>query len=197
MFGFILTISLIYLKFFGAIANGAAGWINLGPINIQPAEVAKVYFIMRFARVIQAEDDKINDYNWVSIFKGRLYFSLFIVFFIFIQPDLGGAIINTSIIFIMILSSGIKWKKSLKILLFTIFLAFIFVFAVLYPLIKMGVWRGYQANRVISFIDPFKYHDRSGYQVINSYYALSNGGILGRGLGNSIQKKWLFTRGTY
>ncbi|MCK8624723.1 FtsW/RodA/SpoVE family cell cycle protein [Apilactobacillus xinyiensis] len=184
--GFLLTVALAYLWFFGTKVNGAAGWINLGPINIQPAEIAKVYFIIRFARVIKLEDYKIRDDNWIDVFKGRITLSFVILFLIFKQPDLGGALINFLIIAIMILASGIYWKKALK-LFFVGVLFFIAIFGIAVGFIKLGMWHSYQANRIISFINPFKDHD-AGYQVINSYYALSNGGIFGRGLGNSVQK---------
>ncbi|MCK8607317.1 FtsW/RodA/SpoVE family cell cycle protein [Apilactobacillus ozensis] len=185
--GIILFFALFYLRFFGNRVNGAAGWINLGPINIQPAEVAKIYFIMRFARVLQFEDTPNIEYKWKEIFYKRLIYSLIIISLIAIQPDLGGAFINLSIIFVIVLSSGIGWKGSVKLLILFAILLFGGARLILYPLIKLGLLHGYQASRIISFVNPFENQD-AGYQVINSYYALSNGGILGRGLGNSVQK---------
>ncbi|MCL0312390.1 FtsW/RodA/SpoVE family cell cycle protein [Apilactobacillus sp. TMW 2.2459] len=186
--GFILTIFLLYLMFFGTKINGAAGWINLGPINIQPAEIAKVYFIIRFSHVTEKNDMNIINGNWWNVFLKKIISSVFMLFLILMQPDLGGCIINSMIIFVMLLCTGINWKKAVTYFVSFILFILFFINVVLIPLIKNKWFSGYQADRVLSFVDPFKYQQGGGYQLINSYYALSNGGIFGKGLGNSVQK---------
>lgn len=102
--------ALLFVKLFGQAVNGAQGWINLGVINIQPAEVCKVFLILYLARMLSQRENQLST-AFFSSAGGPLLLSFVLVGLILIQPDLGGAVINGAIIMIMVLASGISWKK--------------------------------------------------------------------------------------
>lgn len=179
--------ALLFVKLFGQAVNGAQGWINLGVINIQPAEVCKVFLILYLARMLSQHENKIST-DFFSSVGGPLFLSFLFVLLILIQPDLGGAAINGAIIMIMILASGISWKKGV-VAIFSIIFGFILVLLPLLSRIaQSGAIKSYQLQRIIAFVNPFGTAQGAGSQLVNSYYALSNGGVFGVGLGNSIQK---------
>lgn len=183
----ITLLALVYVKVFGQAINGAQGWINLGFMNIQPAEVCKIVLILYLARMFSHKEYEMSNHFWGAAIS-PLLLSAALVVLIVIQPDLGGAVINSAIILIMMLASGISWKKGVT----TIFGLFFFFVAVLMPILSKlaasGAIKGYKIQRIIAFINPFGTAQGAGSQLVNSYYALSNGGIFGVGLGNSIQK---------
>lgn len=187
LFAAILLGALLFVKLFGQAVNGAQGWINLGVINIQPAEVSKIFLILYLARMLSQHENKIST-DFFSSVGGPLALSIIFVVLILIQPDLGGAVINGAIIMIMMLASGISWKKGV-IAIFTIIFGFVLV---LLPLLsrvaQSGAMHSYQLQRIVAFVNPFGTAQGAGSQLVNSYYALSNGGVFGVGLGNSIQK---------
>ena len=181
--------SLLFLLVIGKTINGAAGWIRLGPMSIQPAEFVKFYLIVWLAHVIDRRQDAIALEGWWSVMLRPVLISAVLIGLILIQPDLGGATINASIVFVMLLSSGFNWKRAI-----TYFLgALVVVIGIIFPLAikvsELGFAKNiYQLQRVVAFVDPFKHSQGVGQQLVNSYYALSNGGIFGVGWGNSIQK---------
>lgn len=188
---FVLTMltlgALVFVKLFGQAVNGAQGWINLGFMNIQPAEVCKIVLILYLARMFSRKEQALSEHFWSATISPLILAGI-LVGLILIQPDLGGAVINSSIILMMMLASGISWKKGVT----TIFALFFLVVAVLMPILSKlavsGAIKGYKIQRIVAFINPFGTARGAGSQLVNSYYALSNGGIFGVGLGNSIQK---------
>ncbi len=181
--------SLALLLVMGQTINGAAGWFHLGPISIQPAEFVKFYVIIWLANVIANRQDEIQLEGWWATMRWPLIICLGIVGLILLQPDLGGATINASIIFVMVLASGFNWKGAMLVFGG----AFLSVVGILFPIVvkvsEMGFAKNnYQLQRIVAFINPFEHSQSVGQQLVNSYYALSNGGVFGVGWGNSIQK---------
>lgn len=184
---FITVGLLITVLIVGDEVNGARAWLNLGFFQVQPAEIAKVAIIMLFADYYSRNAEKAAHGFMKTMIKPVT--ALFVVLgLIFIQPDVGSASIIALTSFVIILASGIPWKKSLS-LLFGAMLLFVSLFLIIktfgesLPLIQP-----YQLERFRAFFDPFSLSETAGHQLVNSYYALSRGGITGVGLGNSVQK---------
>lgn len=179
--------SLVFVRLFGQAVNGARGWINLGFMSIQPAEVCKIFLVLYLARMLSQNENRIQQ-SFVSSVMGPLLIAGSMIILILIQPDLGGAVINAAIVAIMLLASGISWRKGVSIV-FGGIAAFIFiVLPVLTKMAQNSSIKSYKLQRIIAFVNPFGTARGAGSQLVNSYYAISNGGIFGRGLGNSIQK---------
>lgn len=188
----VIVIMLLSLLAFGKEINGAKGWLDLGPLGrIQPAEFAKVVIIWYFAYIFSKRQQKfVQDLGeTVNAFLGPLLlFVVGIVFPIILQPDIGGAIIILAIGVVMVLTSGISYKFGVGLALaggavIWGVMELIRTFGTSLPFIE-----GYQYDRFLAFWDPFAVSESTGLQLVNSYYALSRGGLFGVGIGESIQK---------
>lgn len=188
--GYLFVAVLFGLLAVGKTVNGAAGWIPIGGINIQPAEFAKFYLIILIADAIAKDQDKltISTAKWWQTLRYPLIIVLMILVLILLQPDVGGAAINFTIVFAMLIASGFSWKRGVTYLLALVGSAYAILMFVLVPLSESGRIHSYQLSRITAFVDPFKHATGVGQQLVNSFYAISNGGLFGSGLGNSIQK---------
>ena len=177
----IIIISLLSLLAIGQAKNRAISWYDLGPISIQPSGFAKVITIVWLARYYE-KNKKMTSY-------GKSLFPLFvcgmITLLIFIQPDLGTAIIYATIVGIIFLAAPIiKPIKAKTIFAFIGLVAFAGV-----VLVGSGksVLLARQVER-FDFSNPCDKLLTTGNQVCNCYIAINNGGLTGVGLGNSTQK---------
>lgn len=188
---FVLLLFLVALKIIShgqAAVNGAVGWINLGFINIQPVELAKLSLVLYLAYVLNRRDGKfIPGHIWENL-SGPTIISFIMIALVIVEPDFGGSAILFMIVFVMYSVSGIPTKLALRWLaaLFIAVVALVFILLVWEPgFIKDS----YQFQRLLAFAHPFKLEKTGGAQLVNSYYAIHNGGIFGVGLGNSMQKR--------
>lgn len=180
--------------------NGAYGWITLPGLTLQPAEFLKLIIVWFLAYKFHAVQDEVAIYDYQALTKGRLIpnrlndwrlVSLLFLGIIVTFPDLGNATIIFLIIFIMVAVSGIgyRWFSTFLLLIVassTLFLGAIRLIGVEVVAKIPGI--GYVARRFAAFYNPFENATESGLQLANSYYAMSNGGWFGMGLGNSIEK---------
>lgn len=187
--GYVALGSLFLLLVMGQTINGAAGWFHVGPVSIQPAEFVKFYLIIWLANVIAQRQDRIQLEGWWVTMRQPLIICCGIVGLILLQPDLGGATINGAIIFVMILASGFNSRLAKTIFVGAFFIIVGVFFPILIKISELGFAKNvYQLQRIVAFVNPFEHSQSVGQQLVNSYYALSNGGIFGVGWGNSIQK---------
>ena len=213
---------LVVVIFFGSVGQGAERWLRLGPLYIQPSEIAKLTTILAVARFIS--QDKIN----LNTFKDFMIASSFILVpFIFIvrQPDLGTAMVFGAIALPMFYWAGLKGSNVLLILMpFLIMLAsfqfyaflILMIILVLYLAysrksktvsvvnflanISMGLltpvlWnhlKEYQRNRIKIFLNPEADPKGAGYQIIQSKVAIGSGGFTGKGFLQGSQTQLRF-----
>ncbi len=160
---------------YGTEANGAQRWINIGPMTLQPSEIIKVSSIIYLAYLLEKKNKVIHK------FKGGFVPVVFwIVFFgglIVIQKDLSTSMVLVLTLGIMFFVSGAN--------LFYILISLGLLGGASYYLIMQ---EQYRIDRVLSFLDPFKYKLSIGWQVVQSLYAFGTGGLIGTGLGQSRQK---------
>ena len=171
------VISLLIVPFFGKTVYNATRTIVLLGFNIQPSEFVKLFLIIYLASVYSKKQSYIDNLS-----KGvipPLVLSLFIIGLIVIQPDLGTASIILFIIAMIIISSGIRFKHVM--LLGTVAAG---VIMILIPLLVTET----RIRRFTGAYNPFADPDSAGYHLIQSYLAISGGGVTGEGLGQSIQK---------
>ena len=178
-------ILLLYIFVSGKIAGGARSWYDLGSYSFQPIEFAKISLILFLSWY----------YHRISLKKnitfGNMFFPLIgcliIVVSVFFQPDLGGSILVSIIVFAIFCSlpiAKVQKKRIYGIIAFGVLGLSLFLLFGGYKHINK-----YQINRVISFRNPCqRYREDTGYQVCNGYIAIHNGGLFGVGLGNSTQK---------
>lgn len=166
---------LLAVLVLGKNVNGATRWIPIGPINFQPAELAKLAVICYFSSfyVRKFEEMRVKSLSFIRPMIILLLFSGLLL----LQPDLGSTAVLFVLTFAMLFIMG---AKKLQFLLLGAAGAIAFVFLVLTS--------EYRLKRVTSFMDPFADAYGDGFQLSNSQMAFGQGEFWGRGLGNSIQK---------
>lgn len=176
--GAVLGVTLI-----GTVANSAQSWYGFGIFGIQPSEFAKPIIVLYLAYMYSQKRNQLDD-KAVLIFP--LILPLVVLILVFIQPDLGTSIIIAGIMFSMLIFAPITSKYRVAIIgwaLATLAVVLCGVFMGVVPFLKP-----YQLDRFNFFSPCSRYQEDSGYQVCNGFIAINNGGLLGRGIGNSIQK---------
>lgn len=169
LLGTLFLLGAVFIPGIGVNALGASRWINLGFINLQPAEFAKLTLIIYLAA-------------WFSYKEKRRFLSFLILLsvvisLIILEPDLGTAsIISTLAIILYFLSDAPFWH-----------------FLFLVPLVVGGgvalaVFSPYRLQRVMTFFNPNTDLQGSSYHLRQILLALGSGGWLGLGIGKSRQK---------
>jgi cell division protein FtsW len=179
---------LVYVRLFGQAVNGAKGWINLGPINIQPLELAKLVLTLYLARMLAKADGRLVRGHIISQLLPTAIIAGLLMILVLIEPDFGGTAILFCLVLIMYSVSGIPTGYILlSIIGITVLVVGGFSLIVAWnPSFLQDV---YVYKRFIAFLHPFKTAANEGAQLVNSYYAIHNGDLFGLGLGNSIQKR--------
>lgn len=173
---------LLFVLVLSHAVNGAKGWINLGVINIQPVEICKVYFILYLSD--RMDRVRARNAHFISAGGGPWLVVALCMLLIVLQPDIGGMAINLMIVAVLFLACDFRWSFGISVLLVIPIMCYLLV----EKAVESGLIHGYRMARFVAFLNPFGNASGSGSQLVNSYYAISNGGIFGSGLGNSVQK---------
>ena len=174
LISFILLI-LVLIPGIGSIRNGSRSWFGIGSFGIQPSETTKLALIIFISKYLSQNEEYIT-----SFFKGILPVLLIVFIFfglIMLQPDLGtGMIILVSIVMLLLIG-GLELK-------------YFFIGGVIgiLGIIILIIIAPYRLDRIISFLNPWNDPLGSGFQIIQSLYAIGPGGLLGLGYLKSIQK---------
>lgn len=174
---------LIFVFLFGPIVNDARSWIYIGPLSFQPSEFVKVILIVWYAAFFELNRHKLNKL-FTNFFP--LIISAVISALIILQPDFGTAGIIMILSFMLYYLMPINMMIKLKVI-------GISVFAIVFVLMGYYLFDTSSFQRQIGRLDfqkpcsEEKFYT-TGNQVCNSYIAFNNGGLWGKGLGNSTQK---------
>ncbi len=167
-------LSLIAIFFIGDVRNGATRWIDIGPLQFQPSEMAKILFILTLSSYWSKPD---RDPKQLSSVFGSLLHTMPIAALIFLQPHLGGATSIMVIWAVITVASGAKWRHILLIFMSLALLA-------------STLLLGYQKERILAMVNPEQ--GGNAYQQTQAAIAFANGGVFGEGFMNGEQ-----TRGGY
>ena len=166
--------------------NGGKGWVHIGPVSLQIPELFKVPFIILLANILARgkDDDKKITY-WKNFFSILFYTFIFFIVITFALHDMGTAIHYAMIASFIIFLSDIPNK-----VIFPVFFTALFsIPGLLYLALHFS--SGYKQDRVRAFIDGIlhgSYTRDDAYQIYQSLIAFGTGGMLGKGLGNGVQK---------
>ena len=170
-----LLLILVLIPGIGSVRNGSRSWFGIGSLGIQPSEAAKISLIIFASRYLSLSEHYVKDY-WKGIFP---ILGIVVIFFglIMLQPDLGtGMILFISVIAILFIAG-----VDIKFFLGGGFLGIIGV-------ILLIIIAPYRMKRITSFLNPWKDALGTGFQIIQSLYAIGPSGLLGTGYLKSIQK---------
>ena len=166
---------LVLIPGIGTIRNGSRSWFGIGSLGIQPSEFTKIGLIIFTSKYLSNNTKDLKNTK-----KGILpiLVVLFLVFaLIMLEPDFGTGVVIVMTIIILLFISGVKMNFFIK--LGILGLLGIVILVIIAP---------YRMERIVSFINPWSDPLGSGFQIIQSLYAIGPGGLLGLGLGNSVQK---------
>ena len=171
---------LVYVPGLGKAQFGARSWIDLKIIDFQPIELVKLTFILGYAKYLEERKDMLHDLKEIFFF---FFYPFPIIILVMLQPDLGGAIVFSFIIFGMLYISGLN----LKVVLYAILGAL-----VCSPIIYNYILRPHQRTRIDAFLNPGDPSFEGNFQVIQSMIAIGSGKIFGKGLFNGTQNQYGF-----
>lgn len=171
---------LILVLFVGRVMSGAQRWLSLGPISLQPSELAKIAIVLVLAKFFSERGDT-KEYRLRDLWQ-PIMLTAIPCFLILKEPDLGTSLFLVLISFSMILIAKVNWK-SLAILAGVSGLAA--------PLIWFGL-KEYQQKRVLSFLRPDMDPLGSGYHINQSKIAIGSGQFWGKGFLKGTQTRLHF-----
>ncbi len=169
---------------FGIESHNATRWIKLGPVSFQPAEVSKILMIIFMASWLAGIKEKINTWTYLGI---SLAFVVPVAAVIYLVTDnLSSALIIFMICVLMIFISSTDIKKYIFFGGLLIIVAVIII-AVVYNA-DISDDTSFRIGRIYTWLHPGTAQDTTGHQTIQALYAIGNGGVIGKGLGQSVQK---------
>ena len=186
---FIIVVGLnLFLILKGVATRGANNWINLGFMKIQPSELAKPTLILTMSLMFSMyyKDLKNTKQKHDIVIWKIIGFGLIFPIIVFLQKDLGTAIILFGIFAVLFVFSPISTSEKFKSSSISIVILIILLIARLS--ITGYILSGAQESRLNNFFNPCSKYEDTGYQVCNAFIAINNGGITGVGLGKSTQK---------
>ncbi len=170
----IVTFILLVIVLFSKPINGATRWINLGFTTLQPSEIAKYALVMILAFSLEKVGENIKKFR-VLIF--HLAIGIFFAAMVLLEKNMSICSVMVIVTFIVIFIDGAKFSHMIGLGITAVIGGIGLIFT-----------EPYRVKRLMSFTDPWVDPLGDGYQLIQSFYALGSGGIMGVGLGQSRQK---------
>jgi cell division protein FtsW len=177
----LLTLALLVLVLHpsaGVAAYGSSRWLSLGPVTVQPSELAKLALVTFTAAVLARKWDRLDRLGHLAL--PLLPVVLLVATLVMLQPDLGTTLLITGAVFVMVFVAGVR----MRYLLVSGVVGFAAGMALIFS-------ADYRRVRFLAFLDPWGDATNTGYQLVQSLIALGSGGWFGVGLGASRQK-WLY-----
>ncbi len=170
-----LLLVLVLIPGIGTIRNGSRSWFGIGGLGIQPSEFAKVGLIIFVSKYLSQNRKELRSIK-KGVFPILCVIGLFFIL-IMLEPDFGTAMVITLTLISLIFISGVKISFFIKV-----------GFLGLLGIVGLIIVAPYRMARIISFLNPWSDPLGSGFQIIQSLYAIGPGGLLGQGFLNSHQK---------
>ena len=172
LIGFVLLIAVLIV---GREVNGSVRWLAMGPFNLQPSELIKLFMVVYMAGYLVRRGDEVR--NSINGFLKPMALVAVIGMLLLLEPDFGAAVVITATVLGMMFLAGVRlWQFGI---LFAVMSAALAALAVSSP---------YRVERMTSFVNPWANPFDSGYQLTQALIAFGRGEWFGVGLGGSVQK---------
>lgn len=183
--GYIVSIVMILLIIpFGIEANGAKRWLRIAGISVQPAEIAKLGMILFLASLICRMGRKIRSgKGFLIVLMTPVPVSLLVWQ---VTENMSSAIIILGIAVLMLFVSCPDYKRFILLGLGGAAVCALAIFIIVNAADSGSL--GVRGTRILAWLDPEAYVSGKGFQTLQALYAIGSGGILGKGLGQSMQK---------
>lgn len=168
----------------GVEANGAVRWLQIGPLTLQPAEVAKLAMIIFLSSMICKMGRKIRSAKgfWAILLAAAPHCLLVWK----VTSNMSSAIIIFGIAFLMLFVASPDYKRFILLGAAGLSGAGLLVYVVSKAASTEGM--SFRLERILAWLDPEAYASGKGFQTLQGLYAIGSGGIFGKGLGQSMQK---------
>jgi cell division protein FtsW len=171
----LLTLLLVLVPGIGKVAGGARRWINLGLINFQPAELAKVVLVLYLAHSLSRKREKVKLFS-IGFLPHVLVTGVMVVLCLF-EKDMGTGVIMLLVLFTMLFAAGARISYLVGAVLLAIPIGW-----------RLVAGTPYRMQRWLAYLDPWGHRDGAGFQLVESLLGIGNGGWLGQGLGQGKGK---------
>ncbi|PRX46480.1 cell division-specific peptidoglycan biosynthesis regulator FtsW [Prauserella shujinwangii] len=173
-----LTLLALVLTPLGTSINGSQGWFVVGPLSLQPVEVAKVALALWGAHILVTKYNLLH--QWRHLLVPLLPAALIMFALVMAQPDLGGTITLGVVLLALLWFAGAPKRLFAVVVVGAVAGAVVLAFTAPYRL-----------NRILTFLNPQADPLGKGLQANQALYALADGGLFGKGLGQG-QSKWMY-----
>jgi cell division protein FtsW len=160
---------------FGRSAGGATRWLAVGPVNVQPAELAKLAMIMWLAHSLAKKSNRVRTFS-IGFLPHVLVAGLLMLLCL-AQPDFGSAVMIALLTFVVLFAAGAKAGYLLGCVLLAVPVGWAAIAS-----------SPYRMRRIKAFLEPFEHRQGAGYQITESLMGFGSGGWTGVGLGDGRQK---------
>ncbi|MEL0191099.1 MAG: putative lipid II flippase FtsW [Halieaceae bacterium] len=174
LLAFVLLL-LVLVPGIGRNVNGSQRWLPIGPLTLQPSEVAKFALVLYISGFLVRHNELVRT-HWQGLAKPVLVLAL-VAFLLLLEPDFGATVICAGTIFGMLFLAGARLHYVVMLITVAVGALALMVFSAPYRL-----------ARLTAYTDPWQDPYGSGFQLIQSLIAFGRGEWIGVGLGNSIQK---------
>jgi cell division protein FtsW len=171
-FAFLLLLAVLVV---GTRVGGAKRWFHMGPLSLQPVEIAKLALVVYLSYSLAKKQEKVKTFT--VGFLPHLCVMGVMMLLLLKQPDLGSSLILGATTLLLLFVAGTKISY--------ILLALLGAAPVVYHAIVGTPWR---LKRMIAFLDPWQFRRGVGYQITESLISIGSGGATGLGLGDGKQK---------
>jgi rod shape determining protein RodA len=158
-------------------------WIDVGPVQFQPSELGKVLFVLALAGFL-VEHGRVT--RWRTIFAA-VGLGAAPVLLVFLQPDLGTALVYAAALFAVLFFAGVRWRQLLALLTVAVLAALSVLWWL--PSVGVEVLEPYQTERLTSLLDPDRDPGGATWNVNQSVTAIGSGGLTGRGVVEASQTR--------
>lgn len=170
-----VLLGLVLIPGIGTVINDSRRWIDLKVTTFQPSEFTKIAVILFLSFSLSKNSHKLNYF-----FTGLVPYLLIIgvtAALLYFEPHMSAIILIALVSIIILFCAGAKIRHFVLLAV---------------PVVVVGwqlvISQPYRVKRIMAFMDPFKYSQDAGFQIVNSLYAIASGSLFGRGLGRSLQK---------
>ena len=168
-------VGLVLVFLFGQEVSGAKRWFRLGHWSLQPSQLAQLSLILYLADLLARRTERMQEF-WRGLLP-PLVATGFTAVLVLIQPDLGTTIAMGAVALLLLCVAKARWPHlALVVALAAVVLVFLIAGA------------EYRRRRILAFLNPWADPQGIGYQILQSFFAMASGGVVGVGVGGSLQR---------
>jgi cell division protein FtsW len=171
----VLLLVAVLVPGLGTSVGGAKRWLRVPGISVQPAEIAKVAWVIYLAYSLAKKRERVKSFS--IGFVPHLGLAAVLVVLCMMEPDFGSSVALVFLMFVMLFAAGARLSYILGMVLAALPLAYVAIAS-----------SPYRMRRITAFLDPWANRQGSGYQVAESLMSIGSGGLTGLGLGDGRQK---------